>query len=166
MGRNLFRMRIRSFFAPFGAGLAGAVTVTLLNEVGRNVFRRWPRLDLLGQRALSQGLRRIGVRPPRGRRLYWTALAGDLLSNSLYYGLASIGARRRPAFRGMTAGLLAGVGVVILPPLLGLGRRTRGFTRRTQAIAAGQYLLAGLASNTVARLLAPRSSYEFERAQA
>jgi hypothetical protein len=111
-------------------------------------------MDILGERALARGLRALGVRPPRGRRLHRAALAGDLVANSAYYALVASG--RRPWLRGALLGGAAGLGAVLLPPVLGLGRAPRGITRRTQALTVAWYLAGGFAAAAASRALRGR----------
>ena len=72
-------------------GLAGAAALTILHESLKKVDSKAPRMDLLGMMALSKLIRSIGKNPPDARKLYVYTLAGDLLSNALYYSLAGAG---------------------------------------------------------------------------
>src|SRR5687768_11547061 len=126
------------------AGLAGAAVLTAVHETTRRVTPAAPRMDVLGERAIAKLMRGAGRTPPRGKKLHRLALGGDIVSNSLYYAL--IGSGGRDAWvRGAALGLAAGVGAVLLPPVLGLGRAPRGVTARTKAMTVGYYLLGGLA---------------------
>jgi hypothetical protein len=146
----------RSIGQAAGAGLAGALAVTLVHEGARRVLARAPRMDVLGERALARGLGALSVRPPRGRRLHRAALAGDLVANSAYYALVAFG--RRPWLRGVLLGGAAGLGAVLLPPVLGLGRAPRGLTRSTQALTVAWYLVGGVAAAAAARAMRRRSA--------
>jgi hypothetical protein len=136
------------------AGAAGAAAVTATNELVRQITPRAPRLDELGKRGLARTMRAAGARPPKGRKLYWSAMAGDLALNTLYYALAGTG--RRAVARGGMLGALAGAGAVVLPPLLGLGLAPRGLTPRTKAMTFAYYLLGGLVAGAVGRSLGRR----------
>lgn len=145
---------MRRVLAAVGAGIAGAVAVTLLNEVGRQLDDRAPRLDLLGERALAKTLRRLGARRPRPRKLRRLALAADLFANSLFYGVLFAG-RPRPWLRGALGGAIAGVSAPLLAPALGIERRGRK-AQPVPALSVAWYTGAGLAASAVYKALAPR----------
>lgn len=135
------------------AGLAGAVTVTALNEVGRRLIPHAPRMEVLGQRSLARVIDLAGGDPPRGKRLFRLTLAGDLLHNAAYYSMVGGGKAAAPWKRGATLGALAGLGAVTLPRPLGLGRQPGERVPQTQALTVAWYTLAGLASAAVYRAL-------------
>ena len=134
------------------AGVAGAAVLTAVHETTRRVAPDAPRMDILGERAITKLMRGAGRTPPRGKKLHRLALGGDMVSNSLYY--AMVGSGRDAWLRGAALGLAAGVGAVLLPPVLGLGRAPRGVTAKTKAMTIGYYLIGGLAAAAVSRLLA------------
>jgi hypothetical protein len=135
-----------------GSGFAGAAAVTLLNESARRVIPRAPRLDALGMRAIARGLRAAGQEPLHGERLRG-ALAGDLVSNTLYYSLAgAAGGGRNAWLLGSLLGLGAGAGAAFLPPRIGLGHQP-GETSATRAMTVAWYLAGGLAAAGVFALL-------------
>ena len=91
----------RAHFIRLGAiGLAGAVTVTLLNETVRRALPHAPRIEVIGERALAGSLDALGVDPPHGAALYRWTLLGDLVSNTVYFGLVGLGARQGTWERG------------------------------------------------------------------
>ena len=137
-----------------GAGLAGAAVLTAVHETTRRITPDAPRMDILGERAIEKLTRSAGGTPPRGEALHRLALGGDLVSNSLYYAL--VGTGRDAWVRGAALGLAAGVGAVVLPPFLGLGRAPRGLTPKTKAMTIGYYLIGGLAAAVASRLLSEK----------
>jgi hypothetical protein len=133
-------------------GAAGAATVTLAHEVVRQLVPKAPRMDRLGMSALARLLRATGSSVPRSEKLRGYTLIGDLVGNALFYApLAMRG--KRPLLRGLALGVAAGLGAVLLPPVLGLPRRHRGTTLRTQAMTVGLYALGGIAAGAVSSLL-------------
>lgn len=126
------------------AGLAGACTVTLLNEAGKRAARRAPRLDVLGMRAVAAGSRALGVDPPEHLRA--TALSGDLLANTIYYTVVAAGGTKHAIATGAAAGLAAGAGAVAAPGWLGLGYGPTERTSETAALTVLWYLMAGIAA--------------------
>ena len=127
------------------SGLAGAAALNLLHETMRRVRPEdAPRMDTLGRRAIASGMEAAGVDPPPEDRLQAMALVGDVVSNTLYYSLAAMG---KPSFaRGAALGAAAGVGAVVLSPLLRLGSRPAARTPQTAAMTVAWYLVGGLAA--------------------
>ena len=115
-------------------GLAGAAALTLSHEVLRQLVPSAPRMDRLGMAAISRGLSALGISAPRGQRLRGFSLAGDIVSNALFYALVRGGRRRSSWLRGGALGLAAGLGALVLPGVLGLPRRHSSRTRETQAM--------------------------------
>src|SRR5215218_2310300 len=102
------------------AGAAGALALTAVHQLARRRVPYAPRMDVLGMRAIARGAHCAGRRPPTGRALYRATLAGDLISNTAYYSVVALGGRH--ALRaGAGLGIAAGVGALVLPPLIGLG---------------------------------------------
>ncbi|WP_245808408.1 hypothetical protein [Deinococcus hopiensis] len=135
------------------SGLAGAVTVTLLNEGARRALLHAPRMDVIGERALAGTLDAVGVKPPRGQALYGWTMAADIVSNALYYGLVGLGSREAALARGAGLGLAAGVGAVVLPEPMGLGRQPGARNPRTPLLTTAWYLAGGLAAAATYRRL-------------
>ena len=135
------------------AGLTGAVVLTAAHEALRRVRSDAPRMDVVGKRAVTRAFRRFGTRPPRGSRMYGTALAADLLANTAYYSAFLLGRAKRPWLRQSTAGLLAGLGALALPPIVGLGFAPRSYRRKNQLLTIGLYLLGGLTAAAAYRRL-------------
>lgn len=134
-------------------GLAGAVTVTLLNEVVRRRLPHAPRMDVIGERALAGSLEAAHVDPPRGRALYGWTMAADLASNTLYYSLVGAGGPGGTWLRGGALGLAAGLGAVLLPRPLGLGRQPGARSPRTPLLTVAWYLAGGLAAAATSRVV-------------
>ena len=133
------------------SGLAGACTLTLIHESARRFLPDAPRMDLLGMRAIAQGLEKIDTPPPAPDRLHRWAMAGDIFSNSLYYSLTGTG--KKAWLRGTVLGVAAGVGGVVLPGPLGLGTDASARTPQTQLMTVAWYLAGGLAAAAVSRML-------------
>ena len=134
-------------------GLAGTLVVTALHEVARRILPHAPRMDVIGERALSRTLAALGQRPPRGRRLFRATLAGELLSNTLYYSLVGAIAKSRVLRTSLLVGTAAGIGAVLLPPRLGLGRPPGEKAPLTPLLTLAWYTAGGLAAAAVTRLL-------------
>jgi hypothetical protein len=135
-------------------GLAGAAAVTLIHETARQFVPGAPRVDVIGMRALAKPMRRFGRRPPSRDRLYWLTLIGELVSNSVWYAAAGAGDRRGVVERGAALGLVGGLGAVVLPPVVGLGRQPHHRTPWTQVMTVAWYTVGGVVAGAVMKELA------------
>jgi hypothetical protein len=135
-----------------GSGLVGACALTLIHETARRFLDDAPRMDVLGMRALSKAAHAVDFQPPVP--LHEAALAGDLVSNSLYYSLVGAGPARDGLRNGALLGLAAGLGAVFLPEPLGLGRQPTARAPATQAMTVAWYLVGGLAAGAAYSALA------------
>lgn len=132
-------------------GAVGALTVTVVNEVARRLVPHAPRLEVIGMRALARSIRGLEQEPPEGERLFSWALAGDLAANTVYYSLVGAGDATNAWRRGTLLGLAAGLGAVVLPRPLGLGRQPGARFPITPLLTVAWYLLGGLAAAAVRR---------------
>lgn len=133
----------------FVGGLAGATALTVAHEVLRHTVPAAPRMDLLGERGLNKMLRATGIKPLRGQALFEATLAGDILSNAATYAL--IGGGRSAPVRGALLGAALGIGAVVLPGPLGLGKAPSRRTPATELMTIGLYTLGGLVAGLVNR---------------
>jgi hypothetical protein len=130
--------------AALGGGLAGAVALTVLHEIVRQQDPKAPRMDLLGMNALAKGLRKMDRPVPERNTLFGITMAGDIISNALYYALIGIGKRKSVWTRGAALGAAAGLGGVLLPRPMGLDPAPSNRTNRTRVMTVGWYLFGGL----------------------
>jgi hypothetical protein len=108
-------------------------------------------------RALANSLRALEQPVPAQDRLHNAALVGDLIANTLYYSLVGAGKGAHAQRRGALVGLAAGIGAVVLPGPLGLGRGPSRRTVATQMMTIGWYLAGGLVAGMVAESLSEPS---------
>ncbi|MDO7850997.1 hypothetical protein [Hymenobacter convexus] len=137
------------------AGFAGALALTALHETVRRLRPEdAPRMDVLGMRGLRKLLGKADAPQPDDDTLFNLTMAGDVLSNGLYYTL--VGSGKHAVRRGLLLGVAAGVGGVVLPGPLGLGEAPSNRTPQTQAMTVAWYMAGGLVAGAVARALRPR----------
>jgi hypothetical protein len=140
-----------------GSGLAGALVLNALHETVRHLRPAdAPRMDVLGKRGLRKLLYKADAPQPDDQTAYALTMAGDVLSNSLYYSL--VGAGRGVWLRGAALGLAAGIGGLMLPGPMGLGEAPSNRTPQTQAMTVAWYLIGGLAAAAASRLWSQSSS--------
>ena len=147
-------------------GLAGAATITLLHESIKKVVPEAPRMDRLGMQAISKGLKKTGNKVPAENALYAITMAGDLISNALYYSAAGIGSEKNIWVRSSILGLAAGLGAVLLPKPMGLNNRHSDRTIATQVMTVGLYVTGALVTTAVIKLLNKKKQvkhHEWER---
>jgi hypothetical protein len=145
-------MKKNDFTTALLSGLAGAMALTILHETVRHIRADAPRLDTLGRRAISSGLEAAGLETPPEDQLQAVALGGDIVSNTLYYSLGCFG---KPSLaRGAALGAAAGLGALVLAPLMGLGSRPGSRSPQTAAMTVVGYTAGGLAASAVHQALA------------
>lgn len=134
-------------------GLAGAAVLTILHEAVKKIDPKAPRMDLLGMMALSKVIRNVGKNPPAKDKLYVYTLAGDLLSNALYYSLAGVGKEKSLLEKGAALGLAAGLGALLLPKPLHLNEEYSNRTTHTQVLTIAYYLIGSLVASAIMKRL-------------
>lgn len=135
------------------SGFVGAGALTLVHETARRLVPEAPRMDVLGMRAIERVMQGINLEPPKRNTLHRVTLAGDIVSNGLYYSLVGIGGRQGVWVRGMLLGLAAGIGALVLPGPLGLGTAPSKRMKATRAMTVAWYTAGALvAAETYLRL--------------
>ena len=130
-------------------GFAGAIALNLLHETVKKLNPDAPRVDLVGEEALSKGLDAIGVHPPTGDALYAATLAGDVISNGLYYTAIGFGSPKYLWTRAAVTGITAGLGAVTLPGPMGLDDQPVTRTDTTKVLTVAWYLFGAMVTAAV-----------------
>ena len=125
-------------------GLAGAIALNVIHQVAKKIDHNAPRVDLVGEEAIKKGLKYAGVEPPKGDNLFAAALAGDILSNALYYSVIGVGKDKHLLLRGVASGLSAGFGALTLTKPMGLSDAPITKTPQTKIMTVAWYLLGGV----------------------
>ncbi len=139
-------------FNAIAGGLAGAITLTLVQQWLKRHYTDAPRMDLLGMEITRRKLEKMHVKTPPDKILCPMALTGELVANTAFYSLAAIPGRHAIA-AGTILGLAAGAGGVLLPGKAGLPPQPATSTYRTPVLTVSMYLAAGLAAGTMISLL-------------
>ncbi len=135
-----------------GSGMAGAVAVSVIHETIRRIIPDSPRMDLLGMQAISKVMTKSGAIPPFGNKLFYSAMIGDIISNTIYYSLAGTNKPKNVWVRGVILGAAAGAGAIMLPKPLGLKEEYSNRTTQTKVMTFGLYLLGGIITAAVLEL--------------
>ncbi|UOE50966.1 hypothetical protein MTO98_07735 [Mucilaginibacter sp. SMC90] len=138
-------------------GLAGAAALNILHQAVKQFAHDAPRVDFVGEEALSKGLEKIGVEPPTGNALFSTTMAADLISNAAYYGLIGFGKKKNLLLAGAASGLAAGIGAVKLTKPLGLSDAPVTRTIPTKLMTVAWYTIGGLVAGSVMYALRKKS---------
>lgn len=137
--------------ATIKGALIGSLTLNLLHEGVKRVNPNAPRMDLLGMEALSKQLNKKDISLSENN-LFAATLAGDVVSNALYYSLAGIGEKKNVILRGALLGLAAGIGAVLLPKPMHLNPSRSNRTNETVALTILWYTIGGIASAAAMKL--------------
>jgi hypothetical protein len=128
----------------FAGGLAGAIALNILHETAKSYLHDAPRIDLVGEEAVKKIAEATKIDPPKGDNLYLTTLAGDILSNAVYYSFIGAGKRKNLLLRGAGSGLVAGLGALTLTKPIGLSDAPVTRTDTTKALTVAWYVFGGL----------------------
>lgn len=131
------------------SGLAGAAVLNVAHETARQFIPHAPRVEVIGMRAIARPMRALGKEPPPHDQLYWLTLAGDLVSNGVYYSAVGLGEPEGATRRGLLLGLVAGLGGAFLPPYLGLGTQPGEQFPQTHLMTTAWYTLGGVVAGAV-----------------
>jgi hypothetical protein len=128
----------------FAGGLAGAIALNILHETAKCYLHDAPRVDLIGEEAVTKLAEKADMDPPEGDNLYVTTLIGDVLSNAVYYSFIGYGKKSNLLLRGAGLGFAAGMGALTLTRTLGLSDAPVNRTNTTKALTVTWYVFGGL----------------------
>lgn len=134
-------------------GIAGATVLTLLHEAIRRVDKDAPRMDLLGIEAITKLFESVDAYVPQRDKLFKMTMAGDLISNSLYYSLAGLGSKKQAIERAAILGIVAGLGAVYLPRPLGLNPAPAARTEHTKILTVALYTIGGIVAGITGKFI-------------
>lgn len=145
-------MSKQSSWVAFGGGLAGAIALTAMHQYVKKINSNAPRMDFLGMEAITKALKNADKPVPDYNNLYYITMAGDVLSNAVYYSAAGIG-NKQTWLKGALLGLAAGAGAIYLPKPMGLNEEHSTRTPETKALTMLYYLTGGLVASGGIKLL-------------
>ncbi|RYD83865.1 MAG: hypothetical protein EOP54_32900 [Sphingobacteriales bacterium] len=108
-----------------------------------------PRVDLLGEEALQKTMAYFGSEIKDEDTLYKATLAGDVISNAMYYSMIGNGDTKHIFTRAVVYGLAAGVGAITLPEPLGLDPEPVAHSQKTKAFTVGYYVAGALVTGLI-----------------
>ncbi|MBE9462364.1 hypothetical protein ACFP1I_11010 [Dyadobacter subterraneus] len=125
-------------------GLAGALALNVLHESYKRFDSEAPRVDLVGEEALTKTVESVGLKAPKGEKLFGLTLAADVVSNAMYFSAIGVGKKKHLLLRGAGYGLAAGLGAVFFTKPLGLDDTPVTKTNKTKILTVAWYLAGGL----------------------
>ncbi len=134
-------------------GLVGTAILNIVHQAVAQFSEDAPRVDKMGEEALSKGLDKIGIQPPQGEKLFLTTLVADVISNAAYYSLIGTARRKNIIELGLASGLLAGVGALALTKPVGLDDKPITRTTKTKFMTVAWYTIGGLAAGLAIKAL-------------
>lgn len=124
------------------AGLGGAIALNILHEVVRKNCKNVPHVNEVGEEALEKMTAGTLVEIKDANQLYAATLAGDILSNSVYYATTA-------TTHNFASGLLAGVGAIALPQKLGLNSEPVAGTNQKKVMTVAYYLFGAIVTKLI-----------------
>ncbi|QEM05001.1 hypothetical protein DIU31_016305 [Mucilaginibacter rubeus] len=144
---------MKKLISSMVGGITGAVALNIVHQAVKQIDHEAPRVDLVGEEALTKGMESLGLTPPNGNALFIATLTGDILSNALYYSTIGFGKKRYLLLRGAAVGIAAGVGALTLTGPMGLSDAPVTRTDKTKLLTVAWYTLGGLVAASVMRAL-------------
>jgi hypothetical protein len=134
-------------------GLAGAVALNIIHQTVKSFDHDAPRVDLVGEEALTKGMESMGLTPPAGNALFAATLAGDIISNALYYSTIGFGKKKYLLLRGTAIGIAAGIGALKLTEPIGLSDAPITRADKTKVMTVAWYTIGGILTALTIRAL-------------
>ena len=116
------------------AGLGGSIALNLLHEAIRKNFDNVPQINKVGEEALNKALDKVDAKITDQDKLYAATLAGDVISNGIYYATTAT-----TGFN-IASGVAMGLGAVILPQKMGLDDAPVAETTQKKVMTVAYYL--------------------------
>ncbi|MGC5743822.1 hypothetical protein [Chryseobacterium sp. NFX27] len=125
------------------AGLGGAIALNLLHETIRKNFDNVPQVNKVGEEALNKALGKADMKITDKDQLYAATLAGDVISNGLYYATTAT-----TGFN-IVSGVAAGLGAVMLPQKMGLDDSPVAETNQKKIMTVAYYLFGAVVTKLI-----------------
>jgi len=125
------------------AGLGGAIALNLLHETIRKNFDNVPEINKVGEEALNKALDKVDMKITNHDQLYAATLAGDVVSNGIYYATTAT-----TSFN-IVSGIAMGVGAVLLPEKMGLDDSPVAKTTEKKVMTVAYYLFGAIVTKLI-----------------
>lgn len=128
------------------AGLGGAVALTVLHEYVKQHMNEPPDFSEIGEQVIDKSLEVVNLQVKDPDKLYNATLAGDIITNGIYYALT-------PFKMNTLVGALGGLGAMLIPKQLGLDNDPVAGTDKKKIFTVGYYIFGALVSTGIYKLL-------------
>ncbi|KQT31500.1 hypothetical protein ASG22_18390 [Chryseobacterium sp. Leaf405] len=125
------------------AGLGGAIALNLLHETIRKNFDNVPEINKVGEEALNKALDKVDMKITNHDQLYAATLAGDVVSNGIYYATTAT-----TSFN-IVSGIAMGMGAVLLPEKMGLDDAPVAKTTEKKVMTVAYYLFGAIVTKLI-----------------
>jgi len=125
------------------AGLGGAIALNLLHETIRKNFDNVPEVNKVGEEALNKALDKVDMKITDQDRLYTATLAGDVISNGIYYATTATSSFN------IASGVAAGIGAVFLPQQMGLDDTPVAENNQKKVMTVAYYLFGAIVTKLI-----------------
>lgn len=125
------------------AGLGGAIALNLLHEIIRKNFDNVPEINKVGEEALNKVLDKADVKITDHDQLYAATLAGDVISNGIYYATTATSGFN------IASGLAMGLGALALPEKIGLDDKPVAETTQKKVMTVAYYLFGAIVTKFI-----------------
>lgn len=135
------------------AGLGGAIALNVLHQFVKNNYQNVPDFNEVEEEAIDKSLEKINLQVKDHNKLYNATVAGDIVTNALYYTFT-------PFKMNSIIGALGGLGAMVLPKKLGLDNTPIAGTDKKKMITMGYYIFGALVAGGIYRALTSRERKE------
>ncbi|MEN4762715.1 hypothetical protein ABEG63_20490 [Chryseobacterium sp. C39-AII1] len=125
------------------AGLGGAVALNVLHETLRKNFENVPEVNKVGEEALNMALDKVDMKITDKDQLYAATLAGDVVSNGIYYATTATSGFN------IASGVAAGLGAVFLPQKMGLDDTPVAENNQKKIMTVAYYLFGAIVTKLI-----------------
>ena len=139
-------------------GLAGALALNIIHETVRRFDKDAPRVDQVGEEGVNHALEAVTGESLSGKQLYAANLAGDIISNSLFYSTIGSAETKNLLWRGAATGVSVGLSTLSMTKRMGLDDSPVNRSLKTKAMTVGYYFAGGLVAGLVIRALRSNES--------
>lgn len=124
------------------AGLGGAIALNILHEIIRKNFDNVPHINEVGEEALQKTLDSAGLEISDPDKLYAATLAGDIVSNAVYYANTA-------TQHDFTSGLAAGISTIMLPQKMGLDDEPVAENNKKKIMTVAYYIFGAAVTKLI-----------------
>ena len=128
------------------AGFGGAIALSALHKYVKRHFDEVAEFSEIGEQVIDKSLDAVNLQVKDHDKLYNATVAGDILTNGIYYALT-------PFKMSTLVGALGGWGAMALPKQLGLDNQPIAGTDKKKMITVGYYVFGAVIAAGIYKVL-------------